>query len=212
MIEIDDDRRTEARGVRAGAARAALSRATSSTRLIDDDQRDRLRPDLRACTRRLDETIAHVTARVQAGNLYVNRNIIGAVVGVQPFGGRGLSGTGPKAGGPLYLHRLLAHGPRPALAAPGGPMQLPARPASATPRRSGPRAPSCALPIDPAQAAGAGRRHPRHRQSAPPWTRPTAASALRCSTASAWPTCWRLAVRDGPIVPVFVENPIRWSS
>lgn len=55
---------------------------------------------------RLDETIAHVTARVKAGNLYINRNVIGAVVGVQPFGGRGLSGTGPKAGGPLYLGRL----------------------------------------------------------------------------------------------------------
>ena len=58
---------------------------------------------------RLDETIAHVAARVKAGNLYINRNIIGAVVGVQPFGGRGLSGTGPKAGGPLYLGRLV-HG------------------------------------------------------------------------------------------------------
>jgi RHH-type proline utilization regulon transcriptional repressor/proline dehydrogenase/delta 1-pyrroline-5-carboxylate dehydrogenase len=57
---------------------------------------------------RLDETIAHVTGRVQAGNLYVNRNMVGAVVGVQPFGGRGLSGTGPKAGGPRYLHRLMA--------------------------------------------------------------------------------------------------------
>ena len=55
---------------------------------------------------RLDEMIDHVTSRVHAGNLYVNRNIIGAVVGVQPFGGRGLSGTGPKAGGPLYLSRL----------------------------------------------------------------------------------------------------------
>jgi RHH-type proline utilization regulon transcriptional repressor/proline dehydrogenase/delta 1-pyrroline-5-carboxylate dehydrogenase len=43
---------------------------------------------------RLDETIAHVTSRVKAGNLYINRNVIGAVVGVQPFGGRGLSGTG----------------------------------------------------------------------------------------------------------------------
>jgi RHH-type proline utilization regulon transcriptional repressor/proline dehydrogenase/delta 1-pyrroline-5-carboxylate dehydrogenase len=62
---------------------------------------------------RLDETIAHVTSRVQAGNLYVNRNIIGAVVGVQPFGGRGLSGTGPKAGGPLYLGRLVATPPVP---------------------------------------------------------------------------------------------------
>jgi RHH-type proline utilization regulon transcriptional repressor/proline dehydrogenase/delta 1-pyrroline-5-carboxylate dehydrogenase len=56
---------------------------------------------------RLDETVVHVTSRVQAGNLYINRNVIGAVVGVQPFGGRGLSGTGPKAGGPLYLGRLV---------------------------------------------------------------------------------------------------------
>jgi delta-1-pyrroline-5-carboxylate dehydrogenase (PutA C-terminal domain) len=62
---------------------------------------------------RLDETIAHVTSRVKAGNLYVNRNIIGAVVGVQPFGGRGLSGTGPKAGGPLYLGRLVQKPPVP---------------------------------------------------------------------------------------------------
>jgi RHH-type proline utilization regulon transcriptional repressor/proline dehydrogenase/delta 1-pyrroline-5-carboxylate dehydrogenase len=60
---------------------------------------------------RLDTTIAHVLSRVKAGNLYVNRNIIGAVVGVQPFGGRGLSGTGPKAGGPLYLGRLTQDAP-----------------------------------------------------------------------------------------------------
>ncbi|CAN5290385.1 trifunctional transcriptional regulator/proline dehydrogenase/L-glutamate gamma-semialdehyde dehydrogenase [soil metagenome] len=56
---------------------------------------------------RLDRTVAEVTGRMKAGNLYINRNIIGAVVGVQPFGGRGLSGTGPKAGGPLYLGRLV---------------------------------------------------------------------------------------------------------
>ncbi len=61
---------------------------------------------------RLDGTVAEVTARVKAGNLYVNRNVIGAIVGVQPFGGRGLSGTGPKAGGPLYLGRLVARAPR----------------------------------------------------------------------------------------------------
>ena len=59
---------------------------------------------------RIDETIALVTQKVQAGNIYVNRNVIGAVVGVQPFGGMGLSGTGPKAGGPLYLYRLLQAG------------------------------------------------------------------------------------------------------
>jgi RHH-type proline utilization regulon transcriptional repressor/proline dehydrogenase/delta 1-pyrroline-5-carboxylate dehydrogenase len=56
---------------------------------------------------RIDETIADVTSQVKVGNIYVNRNVIGAIVGVQPFGGRGLSGTGPKAGGPLYLGRLV---------------------------------------------------------------------------------------------------------
>jgi len=60
---------------------------------------------------RIDETIAHVTGQVHAGNVYVNRNIVGAVVGVQPFGGECLSGTGPKAGGPLYMYRLLATRP-----------------------------------------------------------------------------------------------------
>ncbi len=55
---------------------------------------------------RIQSTIDHITARIHAGNVYVNRNIIGAVVGVQPFGGSGLSGTGPKAGGPYYLHRF----------------------------------------------------------------------------------------------------------
>ncbi len=60
---------------------------------------------------RIDETVARVAAQAHAGNLYVNRNMVGAVVGVQPFGGEGLSGTGPKAGGPLYLLRLLAHHP-----------------------------------------------------------------------------------------------------
>jgi RHH-type transcriptional regulator, proline utilization regulon repressor / proline dehydrogenase / delta 1-pyrroline-5-carboxylate dehydrogenase len=60
---------------------------------------------------RIDETVAQVVQASRAGNLYVNRNIVGAVVGVQPFGGEGLSGTGPKAGGPLYLLRLLAERP-----------------------------------------------------------------------------------------------------
>ena len=73
---------------------------------------------------RLDETIAAVTGRIAAGNLYINRNTIGAVVGVQPFGGRGLSGTGPKAGGPLYLGRLLRQ--MPVLRLPGVPCPAPA--------------------------------------------------------------------------------------
>jgi RHH-type proline utilization regulon transcriptional repressor/proline dehydrogenase/delta 1-pyrroline-5-carboxylate dehydrogenase len=55
---------------------------------------------------RIDETIDYISSRAHVGNIYVNRNIVGAVVGVQPFGGEGKSGTGPKAGGPLYLKRL----------------------------------------------------------------------------------------------------------
>jgi RHH-type proline utilization regulon transcriptional repressor/proline dehydrogenase/delta 1-pyrroline-5-carboxylate dehydrogenase len=55
---------------------------------------------------RIDETVRYILARLRVGNSYVNRNMIGAVVGVQPFGGEGLSGTGPKAGGPRYLHRF----------------------------------------------------------------------------------------------------------
>jgi RHH-type transcriptional regulator, proline utilization regulon repressor / proline dehydrogenase / delta 1-pyrroline-5-carboxylate dehydrogenase len=55
---------------------------------------------------RIDDTVDDIVARLQVGNIYVNRNMIGAVVGVQPFGGFGLSGTGPKAGGPHYLARF----------------------------------------------------------------------------------------------------------
>ncbi len=55
---------------------------------------------------RIDDTVRHILARLGVGNSYVNRNMIGAVVGAQPFGGERLSGTGPKAGGPRYLHRF----------------------------------------------------------------------------------------------------------
>jgi RHH-type proline utilization regulon transcriptional repressor/proline dehydrogenase/delta 1-pyrroline-5-carboxylate dehydrogenase len=65
---------------------------------------------------RIDETIAQVVDQAHAGNIYVNRNMVGAVVGVQPFGGEGLSGTGPKAGGPMYLLRMLSRYPATALA------------------------------------------------------------------------------------------------
>jgi RHH-type proline utilization regulon transcriptional repressor/proline dehydrogenase/delta 1-pyrroline-5-carboxylate dehydrogenase len=55
---------------------------------------------------RIDATVRHIIERLPVGNIYVNRNQIGAVVGVQPFGGHGLSGTGPKAGGPYTLYRF----------------------------------------------------------------------------------------------------------
>src|SRR5699024_12367575 len=60
---------------------------------------------------RIDQTVEQVAAQARIGNFYVNRNMVGAVVGVQPFGGRGLSGTGPKAGGPMYVYRLLSQYP-----------------------------------------------------------------------------------------------------
>jgi delta 1-pyrroline-5-carboxylate dehydrogenase len=70
---------------------------------------------------RIDATIARIADRARVGNLYVNRNMIGAVVGVQPFGGEGLSGTGPKAGGPHYLPRFAVERTRTVnIAAAGG--------------------------------------------------------------------------------------------
>ena len=57
---------------------------------------------------RIDSRAQALAARAHVGNIYINRNMIGAVVGVQPFGGEGLSGTGPKAGGPNYLPRFCA--------------------------------------------------------------------------------------------------------
>jgi len=55
---------------------------------------------------RIDLAVERIVARLSHGNVYVNRNMIGAVVGTQPFGGTQLSGTGPKAGGPNYLRRF----------------------------------------------------------------------------------------------------------
>ncbi len=57
---------------------------------------------------RIDDRVQYVSERIHAGNIYINRNQIGAIVGSQPFGGEGLSGTGPKAGGPNYLPRFAA--------------------------------------------------------------------------------------------------------
>jgi RHH-type proline utilization regulon transcriptional repressor/proline dehydrogenase/delta 1-pyrroline-5-carboxylate dehydrogenase len=55
---------------------------------------------------RIDSTIRHIQSHARVGNIYVDRSMIGAAVGVQPFGGKGPSGTGPKAGGPSYLLRF----------------------------------------------------------------------------------------------------------
>ncbi|ASJ70602.1 bifunctional proline dehydrogenase/L-glutamate gamma-semialdehyde dehydrogenase PutA [Granulosicoccus antarcticus] len=68
---------------------------------------------------RIDDRVQQIVDRIHAGNVYVNRNQIGAIVGSQPFGGEGLSGTGPKAGGPLYVARFQRTGTTPNAAEPG---------------------------------------------------------------------------------------------
>ncbi|MEL6415639.1 MAG: aldehyde dehydrogenase family protein, partial [Pseudomonadota bacterium] len=73
---------------------------------------------------RIDARIAQTTARAKVGNLYINRDQIGAIVGEQPFGGEGLSGTGPKAGGPDYLLRLTETNSGPRIT-PTAPLTLP---------------------------------------------------------------------------------------
>ena len=99
---------------------------------------------------RIDETIAQVVNVAKVGNLYVNRNIVGAVVGVQPFGGEGLSGTGPKAGGPLYMYRLLGPVPRRRW-----PTSCTRSPVPCMPRRKPPRGPARL-----GEQAGSGPRRP----------------------------------------------------
>ena len=68
---------------------------------------------------RVDKRVARVVSRIKVGNTYVNRNQIGAIVGSQPFGGEGLSGTGPKAGGPHYVRRFMKSTPAPQIEAAG---------------------------------------------------------------------------------------------
>ncbi len=77
---------------------------------------------------RIDDRVQHVAERIEAGNIYINRNQIGAIVGSQPFGGEGLSGTGPKAGGPNYLMRFAAPDQQETDAQWDSPTSLPALP------------------------------------------------------------------------------------
>ncbi len=159
---------------------------------------------------RIDETVERVLRRARAGNLYVNRNMVGAVVGVQPFGGEGLSGTGPKAGGPLYLLRLVAQAPggaaRAAIAAMAAPDtgegHAPAAPAPLQAladwaRSAGQGRAGSGLP--PVRAGHAGRqppaRCPAPRESATntAWHRANAffvwPMPMRTGCCS-WPPCW----------------------
>ena len=80
-------------------------RAKNLDRIIDEINRTGYGLTLGVHSR-IDRTQRHIAKNVLAGNCYINRNMIGAVVGVQPFGGERLSGTGPKAGGPHYMFRF----------------------------------------------------------------------------------------------------------
>ncbi|TRD17355.1 bifunctional proline dehydrogenase/L-glutamate gamma-semialdehyde dehydrogenase PutA [Palleronia caenipelagi] len=100
---------------------------------------------------RIDDRVQHVTDRIHAGNIYVNRNQIGAIVGSQPFGGEGLSGTGPKAGGPLYLPRFRTPVDTPA---PQSPQDLPGPTGESNRWSTEPRKPVlCLGPTDADKAA-----------------------------------------------------------
>ena len=158
---------------------------------------------------RIDETIERATARSAAGNQYVNRNVIGAVVGVQPFGGHGLSGTGPKAGGPLYVRRLLSQRAA-AVRSTGCAASCRVRSASATPTACGPRARSSASrairrsvqpSIEAAQATG-------NRVTEDPDGPHLVAALFAGSPEDLLALNQRLAAREGPIVPVS-SRPIR---
>jgi RHH-type proline utilization regulon transcriptional repressor/proline dehydrogenase/delta 1-pyrroline-5-carboxylate dehydrogenase len=152
---------------------------------------------------RIDETIDRATAASAAGNQYVNRNMIGAVVGVQPFGGHGLSGTGPKAGGPLYVLRLLVE--RPLVTPPGGDLVGPVGERNSYGQR--PKGTILcvardtakqAVQVDLAKASG-------NRATEDPAETGIAAALFAGSADELMALNQRLAARDGPIVPVYVE-------
>ena len=159
---------------------------------------------------RIDETIAHVTSRISAGNVYVNRNLIGAVVSVQPFGGNGLSGTGPKAGGPLYLRRLLASGPGDMK--PERTLELPGPVGERNTYRLEPRGTVLCIASDAAAlrrrteaALATGNRV----LTEAPLATGRFDAVLFDGDANALRALNReLAARDGPIVPVFTGTPL----
>jgi len=152
---------------------------------------------------RIDETIETATAASAAGNQYVNRNLIGAVVGVQPFGGHGLSGTGPKAGGPLYLLRLLSQRPSPTMVEEGevaGPV------GEHNAYVSRPKGAILCVASDQRQlqvqfdaVRGSGNRAVTDEAEGH-----IAAALFSGPAEDLVEFCQRMARRDGPIVPVFV--------
>ncbi len=152
---------------------------------------------------RVDETIERAVAASSAGNQYVNRNMIGAVVGVQPFGGHGLSGTGPKAGGPLYVHRLLSR--RPSVNVPTGELKGPVGERNTYSLR--PKGTILCVAFDAArlQAQTDLVKATGNRPTIDA-TDPTIRAALFAgSRGDLEALLATMAGRDGPVVPIYVE-------
>ena len=184
---------------------------------------------------RIDETVERIAARIRAGNVYVNRNIVGAVVGVQPFGGEGLSGTGPKAGGPRYLWRLVREEAPVAAGAPGAAVALPGPTGETNTLRLAPRGRvACIAPTGEelarqvALATGLGNtaivgdsadarqvllRAPGACEAvADPLGSAPDAVLFAGSDEDAAAVRTRLAARDGPLVPVVVGSGGRYDA
>jgi RHH-type proline utilization regulon transcriptional repressor/proline dehydrogenase/delta 1-pyrroline-5-carboxylate dehydrogenase len=151
---------------------------------------------------RIDETIERATDLSAAGNQYVNRTVIGAVVGVQPFGGHGLSGTGPKAGGPLYVRRLLSACPPISLERLVG--ELPGPVGERNEYVLRPKGTVLCVARDPVelQAQADAARATGNRATMDPDDPNIAAVLFAGSAADLSALTRRLAERDGPIVPV----------
>ena len=151
---------------------------------------------------RIDETIERATALSAAGNQYVNRTVIGAVVGVQPFGGHGLSGTGPKAGGPLYVRRLQADPPA-TIDVPEGELAGPVGERNSYRRR--PKGVVLCVASTPQGLASqqAAVAATGNRATTDPAAPGIAAALFEGSPGDLVALNRRLAARAGPIVPVY---------
>jgi len=151
---------------------------------------------------RIDEMIDRATGLSAAGNQYVNRTVIGAVVGVQPFGGHGLSGTGPKAGGPLYLRRLLAQ--RPPMSVDELPRELPGPVGERNSYALRPKGTILCIARDPAdlQAQLAAVNATGNRATMDIDEPHLSAALFAGSRDDLIALSRRLAGRDGPIVPL----------
>ncbi|MEM1301044.1 MAG: bifunctional proline dehydrogenase/L-glutamate gamma-semialdehyde dehydrogenase PutA [Pseudomonadota bacterium] len=159
---------------------------------------------------RIDTRVQHVIDRTSAGNTYVNRNQIGAVVGSQPFGGHGLSGTGPKAGGPLYLSRFV-RSPKPISL----PTAMPGPTGEANTYSTRPRLPVVCLGPGAAQAAAQARQVvalgglalERPDLSADALATLTGISGAITWSAAPRPYALALSQRPGPIMPLITGQP-----